>query len=111
MDLLQEAETADDGVDFKIEEKNSKCRKILSSVKCALRGSFRKCGFRRLVGPVHEGIHILQVLSLRLKMNLQEIWRSSWSMRILVWFYWSRLQEAEIADDSVELQTEEKNSK
>ena len=62
-DLLQEAETADDGVDSKIEEKNSKCRKILSSVKCALRGSFRKCGFRRLVGPVHEGIHILQVLS------------------------------------------------
>ena len=48
-------------MDFKIEEKNSKCRKILSSVKCALRGSFRKCGFRRLVGPVHEGVHILQV--------------------------------------------------
>jgi len=86
-------------------------RKIFSTVMFAKRTSFRKCGFRRLVGPVHEGIHILQVLSLRLKMNLQEIWRSSWSMRILVWFYWSRLQEAEIADDSVELQTEEKNSK
>ena len=97
-------------MDFKIEEKNSKCRKILSSVKCALRGSFRKCGFRRLVGPVHEGIHILQVLSLRLK-NLQEIWRSSWSMRILVWSYWSLLQGTGIADDSVELQIEEKKSK
>ena len=36
-------------------------RKIFSTVMFAMRTSFRKCGFRRLVGPVHEGIHILQV--------------------------------------------------
>ena len=34
---------------------------ILSNVSFAMRTSFRKCGFRRLVGPVHERIHILQV--------------------------------------------------
>jgi len=50
-------------------------------------------------------------LSLRLEMNLKEIWRSLWRMGILMWLYWRLLQEAEIADDSVELQSEEKNSK
>ena len=29
---------------------------ILSNVSFAMRSSFKKCGFRRLVGPVHEGI-------------------------------------------------------
>ena len=51
-DLLQEAENADEGVEL---------RKILSMVMFVMRSSFRKCGFRRLVGPVHERIHILQV--------------------------------------------------
>ena len=36
-------------------------RKIFSTVVFAMRTYFRKCGFRRLVRPVHEGIHILQV--------------------------------------------------
>jgi len=48
-------------VELKIEGKDSKCRKILSNVSFARRSSFRKCGFRRHVGPVHEGIHILQM--------------------------------------------------
>ena len=49
-------------------------------------------------------------LNLRLEMNLQEVWRSS--LGILVWLYWSLLQEAETADDdSVELQIEEKDYK
>ena len=51
----------DEGVEIKIEEKDPKCRKNLPSVTSAMRSSFRKCGFRRLVGPVHEGFHILQV--------------------------------------------------
>ena len=33
----------------------------IPSVTSAMRSSFRKCGFRRLVGPVHEEFHILQV--------------------------------------------------
>ena len=56
MDLLQEAGTTDEGVELKIERKYPKCRKILSNASFAMRSSFRKCGFRRLVGPVHEGI-------------------------------------------------------
>ena len=116
----------------------------IPSVTSAMRSSLRKCGFRRLVGPVHEGFHILQVAEsqagyessrdlenrifywrLQMKvifykrlqmnmmkvMNLQEIWRSLYRVGILMWFYWSRLQETGIADDSVELQIEEKNSK
>ena len=59
MVVLQE--TADEGVELKIEEKDFKCRKNLSSVTSAMRSSFRKFGFRRLVGPVHEGSHIVQV--------------------------------------------------
>ena len=59
MVVLQE--TADEGVELKIEEKDFKCRKNLSSVTSAMRSSFRKFGFRILVGPVHKGFHIIQV--------------------------------------------------
>ena len=48
-------------MEIKIEEKDPKCRKILPSVTSAMSSSFRKCGFRRCVGPVHEGFHTLQV--------------------------------------------------
>ena len=74
-------------MEIKIEEKDPKCRKILPSVISAMRSSFRKCDFRRHVGPVHEGLHTLQVAeSETLEMNLQEIWRSQWRMGILMWF-------------------------
>ena len=46
---------------LRLREKDPKCRKNLHSVTSAMKSSFRKCGFRRLVGPVHEGFHILQV--------------------------------------------------
>ena len=55
-DLLQEAETTDEGLELKFEGKDPKCRKIFSNVSFAMRSSFRKCGFRRLVGLIHEGI-------------------------------------------------------
>ena len=70
MVVLQE--TADEGVELKIEEKDSKCRKNLSSVTSAMRSSFRKFGFRRLVGPVHEGFHMAGDESPR---DLEIFWR------------------------------------
>ena len=35
--------------------------KFSPSVISAMKSSFKKCGFRRHVGPVHEGFHTLQV--------------------------------------------------
>ena len=55
------AGTADEGVEIKIEEGDPKCRKILPSVISAMRSSFRKCGIRRRVGPVHGGFLTLLV--------------------------------------------------
>ena len=46
----------DEGVELEIEEKDSKSGNNIPNVTSALRSSFRKCGFRRLVGLVHEGI-------------------------------------------------------
>ena len=41
---------------LRLRGKNLNCRKILPSVFSAMRSSFRKCGFRRSVGPVHEAV-------------------------------------------------------
>ena len=46
----------DEGVELKIEEKDSKSGNNTPNVTSALRSSFRKCCFRILVGLVHEGI-------------------------------------------------------
>ena len=66
--LLQEAEIADVSVELQTKEKDSKWRKILTNVKFALRSSFRKCGCKRLVGPVHEESIFYKWLCLRLEM-------------------------------------------
>ena len=77
----------EEGVELKIEEKDYKCRKILSNVSSAMRSSFRKCGLRKHVDQFMKESIFYKWLCLRLEMNLQEFWKSSWRMGILVWFY------------------------
>ena len=50
LNLLEEVETSDEGMELKIEGEDPKCGKILSDVSFAMRNSIRKCGFKETCG-------------------------------------------------------------